>query len=109
MASLLAVQTLFSAPKNFFVDPPSMAYGKSRNAKKPDLGLFILELLAKIKKKWKKLTFLADFFISKIVDISGLVIDRGNPNAPLERFIQARRFEPKFSSLSGHQAAQMPK
>ena len=48
MASLLAVQTLFSTPKNFFVDPPSMAYGKSRNAKKPDLGLFILELLAKI-------------------------------------------------------------
>ena len=57
MASLLAVQTLFSTPKKFFVDPPSMAYGKSRNAKKPDLGLFILELLAKIKKKWKKLTF----------------------------------------------------
>ena len=63
----------------------------------------------KLKKKWKKLTFLADFFISKIVNISGLVIDRGNPNAPLERFIQARRFELKFSSLSGHQAAQMPK
>ena len=57
MASLLAVQTLFSTPKKLFVDPPSMAYGKSRNAKKPDLGLFILELLAKIKKKWKKLTF----------------------------------------------------
>ena len=53
MASLLAVQTLFSTPKNFFVDPPSMAYGKSRNAKKPDLGLFILELLAKIKKYGK--------------------------------------------------------
>ena len=50
MASLLAVQTLFSAPKNFFVDPPSMTYGKSRNAKKTDLGLFILELLTKIKK-----------------------------------------------------------
>ena len=43
-----------------------MAYGKSRNAKKTDLGLFILELLAKIKKKWKKLPFFADFFISKI-------------------------------------------
>ena len=109
MASLLAVQTLFSAPKKFFVDPPSMAYGKSRNAKKPDLGLFILELLAKIKKNGKNWHFLADFFISKIVNISGLVIDRGNPNAPLERFIQARRFEPKFSSLSGHQAAQMSK
>ena len=53
MASLLAVQTLFSTPKKFFVDPPSMAYGKSRNAKKPDLGLFILELLAKIKKNGK--------------------------------------------------------
>ena len=86
-----------------------MAYGKSRNAKKPDLGLFILELLAKIKKNEKNWHFLADFFISKIVNISGLVIDRGNPNAPLERFIQARQFEPKFSSLSGHQAAQMPK
>ena len=57
MASLLAVQTLFSTPKIFFVDPPSMAYGKSRNAKKPDLGLFILELLAKIQKNGKKLTF----------------------------------------------------
>ena len=53
MASLLAVQTLFSTPKKIFVDPPSMAYGKSRNAKKPDLGLFILELLAKIKKNGK--------------------------------------------------------
>ena len=51
MASLLAVQRLFSMKiqKNeLAVDPPSMAYGKSRNAKKPDLGLFILELLAKI-------------------------------------------------------------
>ena len=60
MASLLAVQRLFSMKiqKNeLAVDPPSMAYGKSRNAKKPDLGLSILELLAKIKKKWKKLTF----------------------------------------------------
>ena len=60
MASLLAVQRLFSMKiqKNeLAVDPPSMAYGKSRNAKKTDLGLFILELLAKIKKKWKKLTF----------------------------------------------------
>ena len=55
------------------------------------------------------MTFFADFFISKIVNISGLVIDRGNPNAPLERFIQAHRFEPKFSSLSGHQAAQTSK
>ena len=109
MASLLAVQTLFSAPKKFFVDPPSMAYGKSRNAKKTDLGLFILELLAKIKKNGKNWHFFTDFFISKIVNISGLVIDRGNPNALLERFIQARRFEPKFSSLSGHQAAQMSK
>ena len=53
MASLFAVQTLFSTPKNFLVDPLSMAYGKSRNAKKIDLGLFILELLAKIKKMEK--------------------------------------------------------
>ena len=77
MASLLAVQTLFSAPKIFFVDPPSMAYGKSRNAKKTDLGLFILELLAKIKKNGKNWHFFTDFFISKIVNISELVIDRG--------------------------------
>ena len=34
--------------------------------------------------------------------ILGLVIDRGNPNAPLETFIQALWLEPKFSSLSGH-------
>ena len=53
MASLLAVQTLFSAPKFFLVDPPSVAYGKSRNAKKTDLGLFILKLLAKIRKNGK--------------------------------------------------------
>ena len=56
MASLLAVQGLFSMKiqKNeLAVDPPSMAYGKSRNAKKTDLGLFILELLAKIKKMEK--------------------------------------------------------
>ena len=53
MASLLAAQTLFSAPQKFFVDPPTMDYGKSRNAKK------------------------TDFFISKIVNISELVIDRG--------------------------------
>ena len=36
MASLLAAQTLFSAPQKFFVDPPTMDYGKSRNAKKTD-------------------------------------------------------------------------
>ena len=34
-----------------------MAYGKSRNAKKTDLGLFILELLAKIKKNGKNWHF----------------------------------------------------
>ena len=66
MASLLAVQTLFSAPKNFFVDPPSMAYGKSRNAKKTDLGLFILELLAKIKKMEKIDIFSLIFWFRKL-------------------------------------------
>ena len=64
MASLLAVQRLFSMKiqKNeLAVDPPSMAYGKSRNAKKTDLGLFILELLAKIKKMEKIDIFLLIF------------------------------------------------
>ena len=59
MASLLAVQRLFSAPKKIFVDPTFIAYGKSRNAKKP----FILELFTKNKKNGKKLHFFTDFFI----------------------------------------------
>ena len=67
MASPLAVQTLFSTPKFFFVDPPSMAYGKSRNAKKPDLGLSILlELLAKIKKMEKIDIFSLIFLFRKL-------------------------------------------
>ena len=79
-----------------------MAYGKSIYDKKTGVGCFILELFAKKQKNQKKLPFFTDFLSSKIVDISGLVIDRGYPRAPLERFIQARRFEPKFSSVSGH-------
>ena len=59
-------QTLFSAPKNFFVDPPSMTYGKSRNAKKTDLGLFILELLTKIKKMDKIDIFSLIFLFRKL-------------------------------------------
>ena len=66
MASLLAVQTLFSAQKTFFVDPPSMAYGKSRNAKKTDLRLFILELLTKIKKMDKIDIFSLIFLFRKL-------------------------------------------
>ena len=79
-----------------------MAYGESRNAKKTGVGPFILESFTKNEKIRKKLPFFTDFWSSKIVDISGLVIDRGYPRAPLERFIQACRFEPKFSSVSGH-------
>ena len=89
MASLLAVQSLFSTPKNFFVDPPSMAYGKFIYDKKTGVGCFILELFAKNEKSVKNLHFFTDFFNLKIANNSGLVIDRGNPNAPLETFIQA--------------------
>ena len=63
MASLLAVQRLFSGPKNFFVDPIYMAYGESRNAKKTGVGPFILELFTKNKKNGKKLHFFTDFSI----------------------------------------------
>ena len=71
------------------VDPPSMAYGKSIYDKKTGVGCFILELFAKKQTKRQKLHFFTDFSIWKIVNISGLVIDRRNPKAPLERFIQA--------------------
>ena len=57
MASLLAVQRLFSAPKKFFVDPTFIAYGKSRNAKKTGVGPFILELFTKNEKIGKKMAF----------------------------------------------------
>ena len=83
MASLLAVQSLFSTPKNFFVDPPSMAYGKFIYDKKTGVGCFILELFAKNEKSVKNCIFFTDFSILKIVNISGLVIDRKNPKAPL--------------------------
>ena len=83
MASLLAVQSLFSTPKIFFVDPPSMAYGKFIYDKKTGVGCFILELFAKNEKSVKNCIFFTDFSISKIVHISGLVIDRKNPKAPL--------------------------
>ena len=67
-----------------------MAYGKSIYDKKTGVGCFILELFAKKrKKKRQKMHFFTDFSISKIVNISGLLIDRRNPKAPLERFIQA--------------------
>ena len=63
MASLLAVQRLFSAPKKIFVDPISMAYGESRNAKKTGVGPFILELFTKNEKIGKKWHFFPDFLI----------------------------------------------
>ena len=91
------------------VDPPSMAYGKSIYDKKMVLVVSFLSYLQKKRKKRQKLHFFTYFQISKIVNISGLVIDRRNPKAPLERFIQACRYEPKFSSLSGHQEALQPK
>ena len=64
MASLLAVQRLFSAPKNFFVDPISMAYGESRNAKKTGVGPFILELFT--KKIAKNCIFSLIFLLRKM-------------------------------------------
>ena len=79
-----------------------MAYGKSRNAKKTGVGPFILELFTKNEKMCKKWHFFTDFSISKNVNISGLVIGKANPKPPVERFVQARRFAPKFSSLKGH-------
>jgi hypothetical protein len=63
MASLLAVQRLFSAQNFFFVVPTTIAYGESRNAKKNGVGLFILELFTKNKKNGKKWHFFTDFFI----------------------------------------------
>ena len=83
------------------VDPTSMAYGESRNAKKTCVGLFILESFTKNKKMAKQLHFFTVFSLLKIVDISGLVIGRANPRSPVESFVQAGRFAPKFSSLKG--------
>ena len=57
MGSRLAMQSLFSTPKIFFVDPPSMAYGKFKYDKKPGVGGFILELFAKKRKKRRKFAF----------------------------------------------------
>ena len=54
MASLLAVQRLFSMKiqkKNeLAVDPPSMAYGRSKYDKKSGVGPFVLELFTKNEK-----------------------------------------------------------
>ena len=66
-----------------------MAYGKFKYDKKPGVGRFILELFAKKEKNVENLHFFTDFSNSKIANNSGLVIDRGNPNPPLETFIQA--------------------
>ena len=90
MGSRLAMQSLFSIPKFFFVNPPSMAYGKFKYDKKPGVGRFILELFAKKEKNVENLHFFTDFSNSKIANNSGLVIDRRNPKPPLERFIQVR-------------------
>ena len=70
--------------------------------KKTGVGPFILELFTKNEKMCKKWHFFTDFSISKNVNISGLVIGKANPKPPVERFVQARRFAPKFSSLKGH-------
>ena len=53
MASLLAVQSLFSTPKKFFVDPPSMAYGKFIYDKKLVLVASFLSYSQKTKKASK--------------------------------------------------------
>ena len=89
MASYLAMKSLFSTQIFFLVDPPSMTYGKSIYVKKTGVGPPILELFPKNEKSVENLHFFTDFSNSKIVNISGLVIDRGNPKSPLERFIQA--------------------
>ena len=80
-----------------------MVYGKSKNAKKLVLDFSFLSYSQKNPKKiGKKLNFFTDFIIYKNVKISGLVIGRANPKASEERFVQACRFAPKFSSLKGH-------
>ena len=61
MGSRLAMQSLFSIPKIFFVNPPSMAYGKFKYDKKPGVGRFILELFAKKEKNVENLHFFTDF------------------------------------------------
>ena len=78
-----------------------MAYGKSIYVKKTGFGPPILELFSKNEKNLENLHFFIDFSNSKIANNSEMVIDRGNPKPPLERFIQALWFEPKFSSVSG--------
>ena len=98
---------MFSA-HNFFVDPSSMAYGRPKYDKYL-VWPFFLELFAKHEKNGKNCLFFNDFSSSKIVNILGLVIDRGNPRAPLERFIQAPWFEPKFSCVSGPSRHNSPK
>ena len=52
-------------------------------SKKTGIGPSILELFAKKQKKRQKLHFFTDFSISKIVNISGLLIDRRNSKASL--------------------------
>ena len=64
MASLLAVQRLFSMKiqKNeLAVDPPSMAYGRSKYDKKSGVGPFVLELFTKNGKNQIKIAFFTDF------------------------------------------------
>ena len=50
MASPIAVQRLFSTQIFFVVDPPSIAYGRSKYDKKTGVGPFVLELFTKNEK-----------------------------------------------------------
>jgi hypothetical protein len=70
MASLLAVQRLFSAQNFFFVVPTTIAYGESRNAKKNGVGLFILELFSKKTKKMAKNGIFSLIFLFRKLSIS---------------------------------------
>ena len=88
---------------SLMLNPPSIACVESRYDKKP-VSSFIHELFEKTKK------FIDNCLLSlilKIVNISWLVIDRGNPKASSDRFIQFRWFAQyfstlKFSSVTGH-------
>ena len=68
MASLLAVQTLFSTPKKIFVDPSSMAYGKSRNAKKTWSRTFYSWVMVSQSASWP------EFFRVKLPEKFGIFI-----------------------------------
>ena len=66
MASPLAVQRLFSTQKKFYVDPPSMAYGRSKYDKKLVSDLSFLSYSQKTKKSDKNRLFSLIFEVQKL-------------------------------------------